>query len=63
MSKVAQVETVRTDIVSDTPAYVLGLGNAVALRLAAYSVLLAFLAAGVFSELTLGTDPGRASFD
>jgi len=34
------------------PAYVIALGRWVTLRLAAYSVLLLFLAAGVFSALT-----------
>ncbi len=38
--------------ITSTPAYVIALGSGVALRLAAYSVLLIFLAAGVFSALT-----------
>lgn len=42
------------------PVYVIGLGNAVVLRLSAYGVLLAFLAAGVFGALT-SSRPGPTS--
>jgi len=45
----------------DAPAYVIGLGNAVMLRLSAYAVLLCFLAAGVFSSLTGGSGSGGAA--
>ena len=41
------------------PAYSVSLGKALVLRLAAYSVLLLFLAAGVFSALTGVAGPGR----
>jgi hypothetical protein len=63
VSERALLDPVRTDFASGEPAYVIGLGNAVALRLAAYSVLLAFLAAGVFSALTGGASSGRTSID
>ena len=43
------------------PAYVIGLGGAVVLRLSAHGVLLAFLAAGVFSALTAAPGPSPTS--
>lgn len=42
----------------DEPVYVMGLGKAVNLRLAAYSVLLVFLALGVFGASTGGDHSG-----
>lgn len=45
-------------VAPDEPIYVMGLGKAVNLRLAAYSVLLVFLALGVFSASTGGDHSG-----
>lgn len=63
MSEKTPLDPVRTDPASREPVYVIGLGKALSLRLAAYSMLLAFLAAGVFSALTGGASSGRTSID
>ena len=49
------------DPAKSAPAYVITLGSWVTLRLAAYSVLLLFLAAGVFSALTQSTGTAQMS--
>jgi Putative zincin peptidase len=49
------------DLASGEMVYVFGLGRAVALRLASYSMVLAFLAAGVFSALIGGSNLGIRS--
>lgn|GEM_PF-1111108 len=52
MSESTSLELVGTNRAAEEPAYVFGLAGGVMLRLSAYSVLLCFLAAGVFSVLT-----------
>lgn len=63
MSEKTPLDPVGTDPASGEPVCVIGLGKAVSLRLAAYSMLFAFLAAGVFSALTGGAGSGRTSID
>jgi len=60
---VSDTTPVSADSASPTPAYVIGLGNGVMLRLSACSVLLCFLAAGVFSALTGEISGNQSSFD
>lgn len=63
MSEKAPLNPTSVDLVSGEMVYVIGLGRAVALRLASYSMVLAFLAAGVFSALTGGSNSGIRSID
>jgi hypothetical protein len=62
MSEKAPLNPTSVDLVSGEMVYVIGLGRAVALRLASYSMVLAFLAAGVFSALTGGSKSRAISF-
>ncbi len=52
MAEKTSLDTMRTDHTLGAPIYVISLSKAVVLRMAAYSVPLFFLAAGVFSTLT-----------
>ena len=51
------------DFTSEEMVYVIGIGHAIALRLASYSMVLIFLSAGVFSTLTGGSNSGLKSID
>jgi len=63
VSESTSPDPVRTDAAAGKPAYVFGLAGGVMLRLSAYSVLLCFLAAGVFSVLTKSAGSGLQPTD
>jgi hypothetical protein len=63
VSEKIPLDLAKTDSPPGTPVYIIVLGKWATLRLAAYSVLLIFLAAGVFSALTRSDDTVWASSD